>query len=167
MTSTANGVPGAQLGHGHLKVSDLDRAVAFYRDVVGMREILRHGDQAAFLAFDDYHHHLGLNTWESAGGTPPPPGHTGLYHMAFLYPDCATLGQAIDRVYQAGLKLIGAADHLVSEAVYLSDPDGNGVELYRDRPKAEWSFDANGALQMANAPLDVKALISEGRAALS
>lgn len=167
MTTPAKGVPGAQIGHGHLKVSDLDRAVAFYRDVVGMREVMRYGHQAAFLAFDDYHHHLGLNTWESAGAAPPPPGHTGLYHMAFLYPDRATLGQAIDRVHQAGLTLTGAADHLVSEAVYLNDPDGNGVELYRDRPKAEWPYDANGALQMANAPLDVPALVAEGRAALS
>ena len=167
MAKTGIGVPGAHLGHGHLKVSDLERSVAFYCDVVGMHEVTRFGRQAAFLAFDEYHHHLGLNTWESAGGTPPPPCHTGLYHMAFVYPDRATLGQAIDRVFQAGLELSGAADHLVSEAVYLDDPDGNGVELYRDRPRADWPYDANGTLRMDNAPLDVDALIAEGRAALS
>jgi len=162
---TSKGVPGATVGHGHLKVADLERAVTFYRDVIGMKEVLRHRDQAAFLSFDDYHHHLGLNTWDSAGGTPPSPGHTGLYHVAFLFPDRSSLGQVIDRIYDAGYALTGAADHLVSEAVYLNDPDGNGVELYRDRPKAEWPHDDNGVLQMANAPLDVAALVAEGRAA--
>jgi len=147
---TSKGVPGATVGHGHLKVADLERAVTFYRDVIGMKEVLRHRDQAAFLSFDDYHHHLGLNTWDSAGGTPP---------------DRSSLGQVIDRIYDAGYALTGAADHLVSEAVYLNDPDGNGVELYRDRPKAEWPHDGNGVLQMSNAPLDVAALVAEGRAA--
>ncbi len=167
MTHDTGGVPGARIGHGHLKVADLERAIAFYRDVIGMREVQRYGKGAAFLAFDDYHHHLGLNTWESLGATPPPEGHTGLYHVAFLYPDRVTLGQAIDRVHKAGLQLTGAADHLVSEAVYLDDPDGNGVELYRDRPQADWPYGPDGKLKMANAPLDVDALIAEGRAGLS
>lgn len=165
MPAQSTGVPGASVGHAHLKVSDIDRAVAFYRDVIGMREVRRYGPQAAFLSFDGYHHHLGLNTWESAGASPPQPGHTGLYHVAFLFPDRATLGQVIDRVYKAGYALTGAADHLVSEAVYLNDPDGNGLELYRDRPKAEWPYEADGTLKMANAPLDVAALVAEGRAA--
>ena len=162
---TAQGVPGATVGHGHLKVADIDRAVAFYRDVIGMRLVLRYGRQAAFMSFDDYHHHLGLNTWESEGGSPPPPGHTGLYHVAFLFPDRASLGQVIDRIYQAGYSLTGAADHLVSEAVYLNDPDGNGLELYRDKPREVWPYDQDGTLKMANAPLDVAALVAEGRAA--
>lgn len=167
MLANGQGVPGATLGHGHLKVANLDRAVGFYTDIVGMKVMQRMGNRAAFLAFDDYHHHLGLNTWESAGATPPPPGHTGLYHMAFLYPDRAALGQAIDRVQRAGLHLTGAADHLVSEAVYLNDPDGNGVELYRDKPRGDWPFDADGELKMVNAPLDVQALVAEGRGTLS
>lgn len=158
------GTPGASVGHGHLKVADLDRAVAFYRDVIGMRVVLEYGTQAAFMSFDDYHHHLGLNTWESKGATPPPSGHTGLYHVAFLYPDRKSLGAAIDRVHKAGYKLDGAADHGVSEAVYLTDPDGNGLELYRDRPMSDWPKDANGKLEMFNRPLDVQALIEEGRA---
>jgi len=158
------GVPGAKVGHGHLKVSDLERAIAFYRDVIGMREVRRYGEQAAFLSFDDYHHHLGLNTWESAGATPPPRGHTGLYHVAFLFPDRASLGRVIDRVRSAGHRLTGAADHAVSEAVYLDDPDGNGLELYRDRPQSEWTFDADGLLRIVNEPLDVEALVREGRA---
>ena len=159
-------VPGATVGHAHLKVADLDHAVAFYRDVIGMREMMRYGARAAFMSFDAYHHHLGLNTWESAGASPPPPGHTGLYHVAFLFPDRVALGQVIDRVQRAGFTLTGAADHLVSEAVYLDDPDGNGLELYRDRPMADWPHDADGTLQMANAPLDVAALVAEGRAAM-
>lgn len=159
------GVPGATVGHAHLKVADLERAVVFYRDVIGMKEVLRYGSRAAFLSFDDYHHHLGLNAWDSAGAPPPPPGHTGLYHVAFLFPDRVSLGQVIDRVQRAGYTLTGAADHLVSEAVYLNDPDGNGVELYRDRPQSDWPYDETGRLQMANAPLDIAALVSEGRAA--
>ena len=140
MAAPTSGVPGAHIGHGHLKVADLERAIAFYRDVIGMRLVLRYGTRAAFLSFDDYHHHLGLNTWESDGSTPPPKGHTGLYHLAFVFPDRASLGQAIDRVLSAGYALTGAADHAVSQAVYLNDPDGNGVELYCDRPQAEWRF---------------------------
>ena len=164
MTLSTAGIPGARVGHGHLKVADLDRAVAFYRDVIGMRVVLLYGEQAAFLSFDDYHHHLGLNTWESKDGTPPPTGHTGLYHVAFVFPDRKTLGQAIDRVQKAGFELTGAADHGVSEAVYLNDPDGNGLELYRDRPQSEWKFDDNNILEMINGPLDVASLVAEGRA---
>jgi catechol 2,3-dioxygenase len=158
------GIPGAYVGHGHLMVADLDRAVAFYRDIVGMHVVLLYGEQAAFLSFDDYHHHLGLNTWDSKGGTPPPKGHTGLYHVAFVFPDRKTLGQVIDRVQKAGYKLTGAADHGVSEAVYLDDPDGNGLELYRDRPKAEGKFSEDGSPIMINGPLDVAGLVDEGRA---
>ncbi len=164
MMQSGEGIPGAHVGHGHLMVADLDRAVEFYRDVIGMRVVLMYGEQAAFLSFDDYHHHLGLNTWESKGGTPPPKGHTGLYHVAFLFPDRKTLGRVIDRVQRAGYNLTGAADHGVSEAVYLNDPDGNGLELYRDRPQSEWSFGEDGQLEMINSPLDVSALVQEGRA---
>jgi catechol 2,3-dioxygenase len=164
MTQADNGVPGAHVGHGHLKVADLDRAVAFYRDVIGMRLMLLYGDQAAFLSFDDYHHHLGLNTWESRDGTPPAKGHTGLYHVAFVFPDRASLGQVIDRVQTAGYTLTGAADHSVSEAVYLDDPDGNGLELYRDRPRSEWKLSDDGKPILINGPLDVEALVAEGRA---
>lgn len=160
-----NGVPSAHIGHAHLKVADLDRAVAFYRDVIGMRVITTLGDKAAFLSFDDYHHHLGLNTWESAGASPPPRGHTGLYHVAFLFPDRATLGQVIDRVQKAGFELIGAADYGVSQAVYVTDPDGNGVELYRDYPKDEWTYDENGSVELVRTNLDVAALVEEGRVA--
>ncbi|MBL4872339.1 MAG: VOC family protein [Rhodobacteraceae bacterium] len=165
MTQENQGVPGAHVGHGHLKVADIERAVEFYRDVVGMRVILRIGEQAAFLSFDGYHHHLGLNTWESKDGTPPPKGHTGLYHIAFVFPNRVALGQVIDRVQSAGYVLTGSADHGVSEAVYLDDPDGNGLELYRDRPQSEWRIDDNGNLTMSNTPLDVAALVNEGRAA--
>lgn len=165
MSVTDQGVPGAHIGHGHLKVANIDRAVAFYRDVIGMRLMSRYGDRAAFMSFDDYHHHLGLNTWESANGSPPPKGHTGLYHIAFLFPDRATLGQVIDRVRNAGYPLTGAADHNVSEAVYLDDPDGNGLELYRDRPKSEWQYNEDGSIILVNHPLDVEALVAEGRAA--
>ena len=121
----------------------------------------RIGTQAAFLGAGGYHHHIGLNTWDSKGATPPPRGHTGLYHAAFLYPDRASLGAAIKRVFDAGYALTGAADHGVSEAVYLDDPDGNGVELYRDRPSAEWPRDAQGNLILSNTPLDVDAIVAE------
>lgn len=163
MTNTAQGVPGAHVGHGHLKVADLDRAIAFYRDVIGMKLVTLYGQQAAFLSFDEYHHHLGLNTWESKDGSPPPKGHTGLYHVAFVFPDRKTLGQVIDRIHSAGYSLTGAADHSVSEAVYLNDPDGNGLELYRDRPKEEWTILEDGSPELANHPLDVEALVQEGR----
>lgn len=156
--------PQARIGHVHLKVADLGRAIGFYSGVLGFGITQRYGPQAAFLAAGDYHHHIGLNTWESQGGTPPPPGHTGLYHTAFLYPDRATLGDAIRRVQAAGIALEGAADHGVSEAVYLRDPDGNGVELYRDKPMAEWPRDADGTLAMVNDRLDIDALIAEANA---
>lgn len=150
-----------RVGHIHLKVADLDRAIAFYAGVLGFEVQQRHGAQAAFLSAGGYHHHIGLNTWESAGGTPPPPGHTGLYHTAFLYPDRASLGAAMKRVIAAGIALDGAADHGVSEAIYLRDPDGNGVELYRDRPEAEWPRKPDGSLAMSNARLDLNALLAE------
>ena len=156
--------PHPTVGHVHLKVADLDRAVAFYRDVLGFEEMQRFGDRAAFLGAGGYHHHIGLNTWESRGGTPPPEGHTGLYHAAFLYPDRKSLGRVIARVLDAGHALDGAADHGVSEAVYLRDPDGNGVELYRDRAPEDWPRDDAGNLAMVNAPLDVAAIVAEGRA---
>ncbi|MDM8167303.1 VOC family protein [Roseovarius sp.] len=153
--------PAARIGHVHLKVADLERAIGFYAGVLGFELQQRFGRSAAFLSAGGYHHHIGLNTWESAGGTPPPPGHTGLYHTAFLYPDRAQLGDALRRVVEAGIPLTGAADHGVSEAIYLNDPDGNGVELYRDRPEAEWPRDPQGNLAMSNAPLDLEALLAE------
>ncbi|MBJ6371183.1 VOC family protein [Sedimentitalea arenosa] len=153
--------PQTRVGHVHLKVADLDRAIAFYGGVLGFELTQRYGSQAAFLAAGGYHHHIGLNTWESAGSTPPPPGHTGLYHTAFLFPDRTALAQALKRVLDAGIPLDGAADHGVSEAIYLRDPDQNGVELYRDRAPEDWPRDADGQLQMINAPLDVPALLAE------
>ncbi|WP_273699756.1 VOC family protein [Paracoccus sphaerophysae] len=156
--------PETRVGHVHLKVADLDRAIAFYSGVLGFELMQRYGPQAAFLGAGGYHHHIGLNTWESAGGTPPPPGHTGLYHSAFLYPDRAALGRVLARVIAAGIPLDGAADHGVSEAIYLRDPDGNGVELYRDRPPEEWPLDADGGISMVNRPLDLDALLAEAEA---
>jgi catechol 2,3-dioxygenase len=153
--------PETRVGHVHLKVADLDRAIAFYAGVLGFELQQRYGTQAAFLSAGGYHHHIGLNTWESLGGSPPPRGHTGLYHTAFLFPDRASLGAAVKRVLAAGIPLDGAADHGVSEAVYLTDPDGNGVELYRDRPEADWPRDAAGTLKMVNARLDIPALLAE------
>ncbi|MBY6165121.1 VOC family protein [Pseudooceanicola nitratireducens] len=153
--------PDTRVGHIHLKVADLDRAIAFYSGVLGFELQQKFGSQAAFLSAGGYHHHIGLNTWESRGATPPPPGHTGLYHSAFLYPDRASLGDALRRVVEAGIPLDGAADHGVSEAIYLRDPDGNGVELYRDRPEADWPRDAKGNLSMVNSPLDLQALLDE------
>lgn len=149
------------VGHVHLRVSDIDRSIAFYRDILGFALNQRMGNGAAFLGAGGYHHHIGLNTWDSAGATPPPAGHTGLYHAAFLYPDRASLGAVIQRVLDAGIALDGAADHGVSEAVYLRDPDGNGVELYRDRAQADWPRDAAGGLKMVNRPLDIPALLAE------
>lgn len=153
--------PETRVGHIHLKVADLQRAIGFYAGVLGFELQQLYGDQAAFLSAGGYHHHIGLNTWESLGATPPPPGHTGLYHTAFVFPDRASLGAAVKRVLAAGIELDGAADHGVSEAVYLRDPDGNGVELYRDRPRADWPRGADGLLKMGNTPLDVAALIAE------
>jgi catechol 2,3-dioxygenase len=159
---TAPALPAAtRVGHVHLKVADLDRAIGFYAGVLGFAVQQRYGQQAAFLSAGGYHHHIGLNTWESAGATPPPPGHTGLYHTAFLFPDRASLGATVARVLAAGIPLEGATDHGVSEAVYLRDPDGNGVELYRDRPEADWPRDAAGRLAMVNARLDLRALLAE------
>ncbi len=156
--------PATRIGHVHLKVADLDRAIGFYSGVLGFEISQRYGPQAVFLSAGGYHHHIGLNTWESKGGTPPPPGHTGLYHTAILYPDRAELADALRRVVEAGIPIDGAADHGVSEAIYLRDPDGNGVELYRDRPEAEWPRDADGVLKMVNAPLDLAQLLSEAPA---
>ncbi|QDY69674.1 VOC family protein [Qingshengfaniella alkalisoli] len=150
-----------RIGHVHLKVADLDRSVAFYRDVLGFEVQQYYGRRAAFLSAGGYHHHIGLNTWESANGTPPPHGHTGLFHAAILYPDRASLGDALHRLTQAGIALDGAADHGVSEAIYLRDPDGNGLELYRDRPQEEWPLDESGELAMVNAPLDLDALLAD------
>ncbi len=151
------------VGHIHLKVADLDRAITFYRDILGYEVTQRYGDRAAFLGAGGYHHHIGLNTWESAGATPPPPGHTGLYHAAFLYPDRVSLATVLKRVLDAGIELDGAADHGVSEAVYLRDPDQNGVELYRDRAPADWPRAKDGTLEMTNARLDIPALLAEAR----
>jgi catechol 2,3-dioxygenase len=153
--------PAIRIGHVHLKVADLDRALAFWRDVIGLEVTERMGDQAVFLAAGGYHHHIALNTWESAGGPPPPRGSTGLYHVALLYPDRPALAAALMRVLQAGIELEGASDHGVSEAIYLRDPDGNGVELYRDRPRIEWPRDAEGRLAMTNRRFDLRALLAE------
>jgi catechol 2,3-dioxygenase len=153
--------PRVDIGHVHLKVADLDRALGFWRDVLGFEEMARMGDAAAFISAGGYHHHIGLNTWESSGGSPPPPGTTGLYHVAVRYPDRATLADALRRVLAAGVPLEGASDHGVSEALYLRDPDGNGVELYHDRPRAEWPRDERGEFTMFTRPLDVQRLLDE------
>ena len=147
----------------HLKVSDLDRAVAFYRDALGFEETTRLGDQAAFLSAGGYHHHIGLNTWESKGGSPPPPGSTGLFHVAIRYPTRAALAKALKRLVDAGVPLSGASDHGVSEAIYLSDPDGNGIELYRDRPREDWRTDPDGNIVMVSEALDLNALLAEAQ----
>jgi catechol 2,3-dioxygenase len=153
--------PRVDIGHVHLKVADLERALAFYCGVLGFCLTQRYGDGAAFVSAGGYHHHIGLNTWESLGGSPPPAGSTGLYHTAIRYPDRAALADALRRVLDAGLRLDGASDHGVSEALYLRDPDDNGVELYRDRPREEWPRDAAGALVMSTGPLNVRALLRE------
>ena len=150
-----------RIGHVHLKVADLDRALGFYRDVLGFEVTQRMGSQAAFLSAGGYHHHMGLNTWESANGTPPPPGTTGLYHTAILYPTRPLLADALRRVLAAGIELDGAADHGVSEAIYLRDPDSNGVELYWDRPSAQWPRSADGSLAMFTHALDLNGLLKE------
>jgi catechol 2,3-dioxygenase len=154
---------GVRIGHVHLKVADLERALKFYRDVLGFEVTQRFGRSAAFLSAGGYHHHIGLNTWESAGGSPPPSGATGLYHVAILYPTRAELADAMRRVLGAGVELEGAADHGVSEAIYLRDPDGNGVELYWDKPQSQWPRDADGGLAMFTHPLDLDELLNEGR----
>jgi catechol 2,3-dioxygenase len=155
--------PRVDIGHVHLKVSDLDRAVAFYSGVLGFELTTRMGQQAAFLSAGGYHHHIGLNTWESRNGAPPAPGTTGLYHVAIRYPDRAALADALRRLVDARIPLEGASDHGVSEALYLRDPDGNGIELYRDRPRAEWPRAADGSLRMTTERLDVDALLEEAR----
>jgi catechol 2,3-dioxygenase len=150
-----------RIGHVHLKVADLDRALKFYRDVLGFELTQRFGSQAAFLSAGGYHHHIGLNTWESADGSPPPPGTTGLYHVAIVYPTRALLADALRRLLAAGIELDGAADHGVSEALYLRDPDGNGVELYWDRPREQWPRTPDGGLAMFTRTLDLDALLDE------
>jgi catechol 2,3-dioxygenase len=153
--------PETVIGHVHLKVSDLARAVKFYTEVMGFELTTRMGDSAAFLSAGGYHHHLGLNTWESRGGRPPAPGTTGLYHFAILLPNRKALARTFKRIVDAGWPIGGASDHGVSEAIYLDDPDGNGIEIYRDRPRSEWPRDANGGLRMYNAPLDFDGLLAE------
>jgi catechol 2,3-dioxygenase len=153
--------PQVRIGHVHLKVADLERALGFYRDVLGFELTQRYGRQAAFLSAGGYHHHIGLNTWESAGGAPPPPGATGLYHVAIVYPSRAELADALRRLLAAGIALDGAADHGVSEALYLHDSDGNGVELYWDRPPEQWPRTREGQIAMGTDPLDLKGLLAE------
>ena len=153
--------PEVRIGHVHLKVADLERALAFYRDVLGFELTQRLGPQAAFLSAGGYHHHIGLNTWESQAGSPPPRGATGLYHVAIVYPTRAELADALRRLVNAGIQLDGASDHGVSEALYLRDPDGNGVELYWDRPKDQWPRTSDGELAMVTGPLDLGQLLKE------
>jgi len=154
--------PETRIGHVHLKVADLERALRFYRDVLGFEVTQRMGQQAAFLSAGGYHHHIGLNTWESAGGAPPPRGSTGLFHTAILYPTRAALAGALRRVRAAGIALEGAADHGVSEALYLRDPDDNGVELYWDRPTDQWPRERDGGVAMFTRPLDLEELLRAG-----
>jgi catechol 2,3-dioxygenase len=153
--------PEVRIGHVHLKVADLDRALAFYCGVLGFQLRQRMGSGAAFVAAGDYHHHIGLNTWESRGGAPPARGTTGLYHVAILYPGRRALGDALKRLIAAGVTLDGASDHGVSEALYLRDPDGNGLELYRDRPRQEWPLAADGSVAMISEPIDLEGLLRE------
>ena len=165
MSSGEGGIdPGASIGHVHLKVSDLDRALEFYSGVLGL-ELQARMQGAAFVSAGGYHHHIGLNTWQSEGGGPPPPGTTGLFHTAILYPTRRALSVALRRVLDAGVPLTGASDHGVSEALYLDDPDGNGVELYWDRPREEWPRpeDAEG-VAMFTKPLDIRGLLAESDA---
>lgn len=153
--------PGAHIGHVHLRVADLDRALAFYHGVLGFQITQKLGHSAAFLSAGGYHHHIGLNTWQSRNGSPPPPGSTGLYHFAILLPSRQALAETVQRLLQAGHPLDGAADHGVSEAIYLRDPDQNGVELYWDRPEEAWPRDEAGELKMVTEPLDLAALLAE------
>jgi catechol 2,3-dioxygenase len=153
--------PGVDIGHVHLKVADVDRALEFYRDVLGFELQQRWGRDAAFLSAGGYHHHLGLNSWESRGASPPPRGTTGLYHAAIRYPTRATLADALRRLVDARVPLTGASDHGVSIALYLNDPDGNGLELYWDRPEEEWPRDSDGKVAMVSEPVDLQALLAE------
>jgi catechol 2,3-dioxygenase len=156
--------PRVGIGHVHLKVADIDRAIAFYRDVLGFEVTGHLGPQAAFLSAGGYHHHIGLNTWESAGGSPPAPGTTGLFHVAILFPTRAELARAVQRVLDAGIELTGASDHGVSEAIYLRDPDQNGIELYWDRPREVWPRGDDGGIAMFTAPLDLGDLMAQATA---
>ena len=161
MSSTYKAPNGTTIGHVHLKVSDLDRALEFYRDLLGFELTTMYGDQAAFLSAGGYHHHIGLNTWHSKGGQPAPRNSAGLYHTAFLYPTRKDLAEILKRLIDAVYPISGASDHGVSEAIYLNDPDGNGVELYRDRPKEEWSYRDDGSIEMVTEPLDLNDLLGE------
>lgn len=153
--------PRVGIGHVHLKVADIERSLDFYCGVLGFQLMQRYGKSAAFVSAGGYHHHIAINTWQSLGAQPPPPRSTGLFHLAILYPDRATLADALKRLAKAGIPLDGASDHGVSEALYLRDPDQNGVELYRDRPRAEWPFTPDGELDMKTLPLDLDALLAE------
>ena len=153
--------PRVDIGHVHLKVADIERALDFYVGVLGFELQQRMGPDAAFLSAGGYHHHVGLNTWQSRGATPPPPGHTGLFHVAIRYPDRASLADAVRRLADAEVPISGASDHGVSEAIYLPDPDGNGIELYYDRPKDQWPRDPDGEVAMMSVPLDLEALLAE------
>ncbi len=157
--------PETRVGHIHLKVTDLERSIAFYRDVLGFDLKMRYGAQAAFMAAGKYHHHIGLNTWHSDGAAPVKKNAAGMYHVAFVYPDRAALGRAVAHVRDAGVDIYGAADHGVSEAVYFDDPDGNGIELYWDRDPELWERDSEGGVKIVNMPLDVDALIAESASA--
>jgi catechol 2,3-dioxygenase len=159
--------PDVRIGHVHLRVADLEKSLAFYCGVLGFQLMQRFGSQAAFISAGGYHHHIGLNTWESKGGSPPPPRSTGLYHIAILYPTRAQLADAVRRVLAAGIVLDGASDHGVSEAVYLRDPDSNGVELYRDRPKEAWPLTQEGELAMYTRPLDLHSFLAEAQGTVS
>ena len=152
---------GVRIGHVHLKVADLERALEFYWGVLGFETMVRFGRDAAFVSAGGYHHHIGLNTWESLGGSPPPPGATGLYHLAILYPTRTELADALTRLIKAGIALDGASDHGVSEALYLRDPDQNGVELYWDRPPEQWPRSPDGRVTMFTQPLDLNSLLAE------
>lgn len=156
--------PGVRIGHVHLRVADLDRALGFYCGILGFALVQRIGQDAAFIAAGDYHHHIGLNTWQSKGGHPPPRNSTGLYHLAILYPTRSSLADALKRLVIARYPITGASDHGVSEAIYLDDPDGNGVELYRDRPRDDWPRAPDGNIAMVVNPLDLESLLQETEA---
>ncbi len=161
MTETYRAPDALSVGHAHLRVSDLERSVAFYQKVLGLEVQARYGTEAAFMSAGGYHHHLGLNTWDSLNGGPPAKGSTGLYHVAYLYPSRQELARAVAHVLACGVTLTGASDHGVSVAVYFDDPDGNGIELYYDRPREEWVRTADGALQIVSARIDLDALLAE------
>jgi catechol 2,3-dioxygenase len=161
MPSTYKAPDGTSVGHIHLKVTDLERALEFYRDLLGFELTTMYGDQAAFLSAGGYHHHIGLNTWHSKGGPPAPRNSAGLFHTAFLYPTRKDLARIVKRLIEIGYPISGASDHGVSEAIYLQDPDGNGVELYRDRPREEWEYTVDGSVKMVTEPLDLEGLLQE------